>query len=314
MGGQTMRDWRRDEEFYRKWIKADDGKAAIFKKYSNETLWPVAERKSTPLSLIADTTAWMGNVELGWLHRYSFGVDLGVLRERLFPTVAVFVEARRRVSQFTVEQMKGWSWLAHSDTGLPDYERVLRLVSLGVCLGVGPVWVGAVVEAWPGWPGGHDRLLDRLVASALPDRQIGTVDAAKRPAYGLLASAFETDVPDEQVAIITKYLDGWYKQCRKSWWWDTHSLGDLRGSGNYFGYWCFEAAAVISVLCLDADRFDSEYLPKDLAAWRSQHPDLIGTSPSPDEVDLDSVIGPLPSAAGAGASGAGSSGVGQGDA
>lgn len=312
-----MRDRRRDQEFFRKRIKADDVLAAMGKESSDQILLPANDRKLRPLILVARSVSWMGNVELGWLHRYSFGVDLGVLRERWFPTVAVFVEARRRVSQFTIEQMQGWSWLAHSDTGLPDYERVLRLVSLGVCLGVGPVWVGAVVKAWPGWPGGHDRLLDRLVASALPDRKIGTVDAAKRPAYGLLASAFETEASDAQVAIITKYLDGWYKQCRKSWWWDTHSLGDLRGSGNYFGYWCFEAAAVISVLGLDVDRFDSEYLPKDLAAWRSEHPDLVGTGPSLDEVDLDSVIGPLPGAAaagGAGASGVDGSGVGPGGA
>ncbi|KAB1645465.1 MULTISPECIES: PoNe immunity protein domain-containing protein [unclassified Pseudoclavibacter] len=290
MEGQTMRDWRRDEEFYRKAIEFDDGAEVIYRKRADQVLLPSDSRTLSSRILSSYVMSWSNSATAAWLKRYSFGISLDELRSQFFPMLATFIDARRRVSLLPEESVNASGWFPYPESALPDHYRVLRLVSLGVCLGVGPVWVEAVVGAWPGSPGGHDRLLDRLVASAVPDRQIGTVDAAKRPAYGLLASAFDTDDPDEQVAIITKYLGGWYKQCRGFGWWNAHTLINKQGSGRYSGYWCFEAAAVISVLGLDADRFDSEYLPKDLAAWRSQHPDLIGTSPSPDEVDLDSVI------------------------
>ncbi len=302
-----MRDWRRDEGFYRKWIKAHDASIESFRRRSERILFSSESRKSPSGLLTSYVMSWTNSATAAWLKRYSFGTSVDELRLQLFPVLATFVEARRRMTLLPEDSVNPSVWFAYPDSEVPDHYRVLRLVSLCVCLGVGPAWVGAVVDAWPGSPGGHDRLLDRLVKTALPDRVVGDTDIAKRPAYGLLASAFDTADTDEQVAIITKYLAGWYNQCRKFGWWNAHTLGNLQGSREYYGYWCFEAAAVISVLGLDVDRFDSEYLPRDLAAWRGEHPGLVGTGPLPGEVDLDAISDVLPDAsptAGAG-SGAG---------
>ena len=72
-----------------------------------------------------------------------------------------------------------------------------------------------------------------------------------------------TDCVNIKENDVKKYLASWYKNTKLLTWHNYRaSIGD---SYYYYGYWSFEAAAVVATLDLDDSRFrDNEYYPKDL--------------------------------------------------
>ncbi|MBQ2582141.1 MAG: DUF1911 domain-containing protein [Ruminococcus sp.] len=62
---------------------------------------------------------------------------------------------------------------------------------------------------------------------------------------------------------IKTYLSRWYSSSRGCSWYDTHKCDD--DELLYYGYWCFEAAAIAKRLELDDTLIrDNKYYPKDL--------------------------------------------------
>lgn len=86
-----------------------------------------------------------------------------------------------------------------------------------------------------------------------------------KPAFEPLLHALEAETPGMQEVALSQFLKNWYKAMSKMnvAWIDNHkSKHDI-----YFGYWCFEAAAAVKVLGLDADVFkNTPYFPYDLVA------------------------------------------------
>ena len=61
------------------------------------------------------------------------------------------------------------------------------------------------------------------------------------------------------------YLKSWYKNSKDAFWHDTHKIT----KGNiFFGYWAWEAAALVKIYGLDDTELkDTEYYPYDAVHW-----------------------------------------------
>ena len=68
---------------------------------------------------------------------------------------------------------------------------------------------------------------------------------------------------------LIHYLEKeWYSNFKDCGWYDSHKLSK-RNFQIYFGYWCFEAAAVMKLLKWDdSDLVDQQYYPYDLAHYK----------------------------------------------
>lgn len=66
---------------------------------------------------------------------------------------------------------------------------------------------------------------------------------------------------------LKKYLQNWYKHTNYLTW-HNYLNSVEKGKFSYFGYWSFEAAAVVAILGLDDSSFrDNPYYPKDLVDY-----------------------------------------------
>ncbi|MCG8672533.1 MAG: DUF1911 domain-containing protein [Pseudomonadales bacterium] len=81
--------------------------------------------------------------------------------------------------------------------------------------------------------------------------------------YAMLLGAYSLDDSTEFLTGISSYLASWYKGHKGCVWFDSH----LADGPAYFGYWSFEAAAVLKAkkIC-KKDIQPNQYLPLDLLA------------------------------------------------
>jgi hypothetical protein len=82
--------------------------------------------------------------------------------------------------------------------------------------------------------------------------------------YATLKAAVEAQATDPKLAsaLVKRYLEKeWYKGHKDAYWYDNHKSKH----DTFFGYWSFEAAAVVKIAGIDDSSFrDNEYYPKDL--------------------------------------------------
>lgn len=70
-------------------------------------------------------------------------------------------------------------------------------------------------------------------------------------------------------AKFIHYLEKeWYSNCKDYGWYDSHKLR-RRSQNIYFGYWCFEAGAIVKRLNWDdTDIAGQQYYPYDLVHYK----------------------------------------------
>ena len=72
-------------------------------------------------------------------------------------------------------------------------------------------------------------------------------------------------INNEDKNTFLKYLRGWYKNHLRSAWYGTH---ESKTPYVYYGYWCFEAGAIVKRLQLDdSDLKNEQYYPYDLVHY-----------------------------------------------
>ncbi|MEM6268353.1 MAG: PoNe immunity protein domain-containing protein [Bacteroidota bacterium] len=106
-----------------------------------------------------------------------------------------------------------------------------------------------------------DWLLEYLISSRIQGRsQVDTLIFPKP--YASLKKAVEETDPAKCSAIVKHYLEKeWYPGHKGVYWHDNHKSKH----DTFFGYWSFEAAAVVKIAGIDDTSFrDNEYYPKDL--------------------------------------------------
>jgi hypothetical protein len=185
--------------------------------------------------------------------RYSRGEDIAEIAQG-FPAV---IAAWQRYLKMEGRQ----SGSLNED--INDYVCALWLVSFAIIFAAKPDVFERLLRCI-GAPG-QDALLDRLVATRIPNWPIGAGLAFPKP-YEALFQAIDAS-PDERSTLIKKFLKAWYPAMGSldAYWHNCHKGPE---GGGFFGYWCIEAAGVVAAFKIDDSGFrDAPYYPKDLASF-----------------------------------------------
>ena len=196
--------------------------------------------------------------------RYTGGAPLDELRNDL-PGV---VEAYERYTKYLREHKEDAEYPPFKFRDLGDYERAMQLIGLCYLLGRRDL-LPRLAQMLDGAYLGQDTLYEDLFAFELKDRY--DVDEWYHESYRDLINSMYCDSEEESIADIKTYLDAWYPAMEGTPWHDTHLTMTEQG-GAYFGYWAFEAGAIVYLLGLDDTRFrDHIVYPKDLVDYARQH-------------------------------------------
>lgn len=105
----------------------------------------------------------------------------------------------------------------------------------------------------------YDYLIDYILIGE--DNALDKQMLAFPKSYTKLASIIE----ERNVEILSHYLRYWYRGNCGCAWYDTHKITKFN---LYYGYWCFEAAALAKRLGLDSELLKNKrYYPYDLACY-----------------------------------------------
>lgn len=146
------------------------------------------------------------------------------------------------------------------------YVEMLWLVSMGVLLEI-PMSEFEILTKIVD----RDNLNDYLMGTLILSRNKNWKPPVKTVKFMNPYNSFLEIIgaPDKLLAEkkLKQYLEKeWYKGHSDCGWYDTHKeKEDL-----YFGYWCFESAAIVKILELDDSSFKNiKYYPYDLVHWNS---------------------------------------------
>lgn len=110
---------------------------------------------------------------------------------------------------------------------------------------------------------GYDLFIDRLLSIYDPTRPLAD-DINHKPVYKSLYAVFDAP-PDKRPGMIARYLDQWEKLLLKNKIPRQRYPVIERLQGEWKGYWCYPAAAVVAALNIDDSSFiDHEFYPTDL--------------------------------------------------
>lgn len=107
---------------------------------------------------------------------------------------------------------------------------------------------------------GRDSLFEALVATRSPNRK--KAQYLLHPTiFQTLTDAIATD-GEARNELVRRYLKGWYRALRNTYWVDCHK--GPKGGG-FFGYWAVEVAGVVKAFGMDDSAFRTmPYYPGDL--------------------------------------------------
>lgn len=206
---------------------------------------------------------------------YSAGQPIGNLSQH-FSGVLDGWELSNRLSnevckEYDLQTCRDWDF---SLPNLNQYNWCFWLVGLGLALEIPDDQWQRLLALIGGE--GQDVLLDRVIASRSPGRQIGTALLHAKP-YARLLKAI--DAPeDQQAALLRDFVEHWYPELKRPapknrkaptvepFWYE---YGDPEKNplemGSYFGRWCIEAVAAVKAFGLDDSLcLGHEYYPGDL--------------------------------------------------
>jgi hypothetical protein len=152
------------------------------------------------------------------------------------------------------------------------FQLALDMVSLAVLLGL-PEQVRRAAHLM-GSARHTDMLFEAIVEPCVDDPS-HTEEFFHESPYGpLLDAIYTAKTPEEKIAFVKQYLDGWYAAFEGVPWHNGHLVVTDEYS-NYEGYWAFEAAAVCLIHGIDDASFrDHMVYPKDLIDWARTHGSL----------------------------------------
>ena len=149
--------------------------------------------------------------------------------------------------------------------GLSDYDVMLWLLSIGYLLDVPNEKFMLLVDVLEK-DNIKDELFETIICAKIPKRK--KVFEKKKVDFSVFKSilkAINAEEETESIKFLGKYLKtDWYKGHKGAGWHDSHKSK----TDSYSGYWCFEAAAISSILGLDDTNLrSSQYYPSDLADY-----------------------------------------------
>jgi hypothetical protein len=187
--------------------------------------------------------------------KYSRGDDLRELSAYFTPLLNAWEKSIVEGEEIFTEMQKisRREWAGNLD----HYIICFWLVGLAIMLDVSAeVWSRLVILVANE---GNDILLDRLIATRQVNRKIGKSLCHPKPYKSLLAVIDEGQT--KQPGALLKFVENWYPSLsreamgklpamyRHPYWYD-FGTKNLEG-GAFFGYWCFEAAAIAKAFGID---------------------------------------------------------------
>lgn len=104
--------------------------------------------------------------------------------------------------------------------------------------------------------------------------------------YETLIDVLESEDPAEQSALMKEAVEDWYGDNEGEPFHDTHKRISDDGSGGYFGYWCFELAALCVIHKIDDVSFREHITyPKDLVDYCRANLDLTKPALSANSIE-----------------------------
>ncbi len=156
-------------------------------------------------------------------------------------------------------------WPDDGSESMPDflkdwYGKMLWMLTLGIFLNISDEDFDKILTVWDKTDR-RDWLIDYLISSRIPSRPKVDTLIFPKP-YATMKKAVEETDPQKRSAIVKHYLEKeWYPGHKGLYWYDNHKSHH----DTFFGYWSFEAAAVVKIAGIDDSSFrDNQYYPKDL--------------------------------------------------
>lgn len=221
-----MRDTRRDKAYFDEFIEEEYEGIADFEQSIKD-----GEIEPDRIAYIQDEILMIKTGVL--IAKYSRGDDIADIRAELVG--------------MTDDFFKWWDADAYTDN--------IRFASMAYLFGADENVLEKLHRSLSEKSNGKtfDCLIDFILTGSS-----GSGKLAWEKSYKPLADAIKTNSAEP----LKTYLGRWYNSHRETGWHDTHKIDD---DALYYGYWCFEAAAVAKRLGLDDTLIrDNKYYPKDL--------------------------------------------------
>lgn len=208
-----MRDTRKDEQYFDRLIQRDPERIKRF-----ENTLASGEAKPDRVPFIHDYILMLKTNLL--IARFSRGDDVAQLRDE--------------IEQMADDFCKWWDTDAYTDN--------IRFASMAYLFGADEKVLKKICKSLSDKNKGktHDWLIDYILTG-----EQGGEKLAWEKSYHLLAEA----IGQHSAEPLKTYLSRWYSSHRGCGWYDTHKKDDDKML--YYGYWCFEAAAVAKRMGID---------------------------------------------------------------
>lgn len=151
-------------------------------------------------------------------------------------------------------------------------EELTNFIGLGILFGQQD-WFDAIVNGVDLTIYWREKAIDSLIALKRPDYPIVNDKTSRELSFrNSLYKAIHAKTEKETLAFLDKYLRLWYDGLRKAGYSiiDSHlnQQGRLSSGSPFYGYWCFDAAAVAYLKNIDNSSLHRfMYYPKDIVAY-----------------------------------------------
>ncbi|MCM2569347.1 PoNe immunity protein domain-containing protein [Janthinobacterium kumbetense] len=210
-----------------------------------------------------------------WLLDYTAGMPIEDLAPRLSGIVDKFAEWNE-VDQVHQKEILSkypeygpYRYRAAPNFGdLADYEDTLQLLSIAILLR-DQRSVSRIIRILSSHRG-QDGLFEELISAYMEDAIMIDTCLLGKPYDVLLQTVYEDDENSAR-NLLKKYLKQWYPAMKDHpRWYNGHLRISDEGYAPYYGYWAFEAAAMVFVFDLDDSDIDHLVYPKDLVDYARQ--------------------------------------------
>lgn len=194
--------------------------------------------------------------------KYSYGENLETLQNDLKKVIDYLPEA------WTEKTTKAFNnkGVFYKFYNLDAYDQILWILSLGCLLNIDRSYyelIAAIIDR----DQIKDHLLEYLIKYKITDRAPIQNESYEKyfdipKIYEKLRQVILLGHTDESRSLLKEFISNdWYKSQKHAGWYNSHrSKFDT-----YYGYWCFEGAAICKILAFDKDFFNKvTYFPTHL--------------------------------------------------
>lgn len=209
------------------------------------------------------------------LEDYKKSLDNNEIREdRIFPVKKVMHDIKynimvakysagyplEEVKKDYIEVLNGMFEYWKDD---PELSKRINMVSIGIMLEIEDEKFNMLAK-FIEETGEREYMFDYLIHSRKPEWEI--LDKVHfDEVFGWIKEVTQMDKTDAET-FMAKYLKSkWYSTHGDFYWYNNHKSK----VNTYFGYWCFEAGAIVKIMELDDSDFkDNQYYPHDLVHYK----------------------------------------------